>query len=555
MNKEIRHIVAENLRVSTSSGGRKTLQGYAAIFNKLSGDLGGFVERIAPGAFASALEKSDVRALYNHDANFILGRQSAGTLRLNEDDTGLYMEVDLPDTQFARDLETSVERGDITQQSFGFTVKRDNWGNNPEGLSIRTLEEIEELFDVSPVVFPAYPDTTVALRSLNAHQKNIKGTKNMRQNMTIAANAKEAFLETVTPRARDEIRGIIDERLGSTTPPPRHDLPSVEEQRNGGWPSENDSKIFTKFLRSGDTSRMELRAMSAGTGSSGGYLVPEQLDNQLNNYLQDANAMRQIASLKQVHTSNYTKVFNRGGLGAAWVGETAARPDTGTPTLEEITPPTGELYCNAPITQWLLDDAGFDIEGWLMGEIENKFVSLEGDAFINGDGTNKPLGLLQYPTATTGDDVRAFGTLKSSTVVADDAITMDELLDLTLDLRSVYRNGAVWLMNSSTAGFVRKLKDSTGQYLWQNNLQAGVPPLLNGYPVYIDESMPDIAASAVPVAFGNFKLGYEIVDRTPLGILRDPYTNKPYVNFYCAKRVSGMVVDSNAIRLLQMASS
>lgn len=176
MKKERRVMHSKELRVSKSEDKTSVLSGYAAVYDVLSEDLGGFREKIAPGAFTTALGKSDCRALFNHNSNFILGRQSAGTLKLSEDDTGLYMEDQLPDTQYARDLEVSVERRDITQQSFGFIVKKDSWEENRETKEvIRTIIEIDELFDVSPVTFPAYPDTTIAKRSLEQYQKSANG--------------------------------------------------------------------------------------------------------------------------------------------------------------------------------------------------------------------------------------------------------------------------------------------------------------------------------------------------------------------------------------------
>lgn len=181
---------------------------------------------------------------------------------------------------------------------------------------------------------------------------------------------------------------------------------------------------------------------------------------------------------------------------------------------------------------------------------------MEGGAFITGDGNNKPKGVLAHLSSTEVDGTRAFGTLKHTLAAAAAAITADELIDLSYDLRGVYRVGATWLMNSKTAAFIRKLKDTTtGMYLWQQALTGGQPSMLSGYPVEVDENMPDIAAGSVPIMFGNFRQGYRIVDRTPLRIQRDPYTNKPFVHFYSTKRVSGMVVDSCAIRLLKMAAA
>ena len=166
--KEVRCIPVEELRVQRDDDNKPMIVGYAAVFNKLSDDLGGFREKIKRGAFKDALTRSDARALFNHRPDFVLGRESAGTLRLKEDNKGLWMEVDPPDTQFARDLMVSIERGDINQQSFGFYIKSDKWdGLDSKDETIRTILEIDELVDVSPVTFPAYPDTKVALRSLD----------------------------------------------------------------------------------------------------------------------------------------------------------------------------------------------------------------------------------------------------------------------------------------------------------------------------------------------------------------------------------------------------
>lgn len=171
-NIERRAFVVEGLTVETRDGGARTIRGHAAVFNQLSEDLGGFREQIAPGAFAEALEKDDVRALFNHDPNFILGRNVAKTLRLSEDARGLAIEIDPPDTQAARDLLVSMERGDVTQMSFGFSVRPggQDWAKDDEGRTVRTLKKLR-LYDVSPVVFPAYPQTDVAVRSLAEWQR------------------------------------------------------------------------------------------------------------------------------------------------------------------------------------------------------------------------------------------------------------------------------------------------------------------------------------------------------------------------------------------------
>jgi len=148
-----------------NEGDKTTIVGYAAVFNSLSQNLGGFVEQVQPGAFKKTLQEADVRALFNHDPNIVLGRNKAGTLRLSEDAHGLHYEVDLPSTSQARDLGISMDRGDISQSSFGFRVIRDAWGTTDENFPLRTLEEVA-LYDVSPVTYPAYTAASSALRSL-----------------------------------------------------------------------------------------------------------------------------------------------------------------------------------------------------------------------------------------------------------------------------------------------------------------------------------------------------------------------------------------------------
>ena len=161
------------LRVERRENAPPKIIGHAAVFNSLSEDLGGFREQISPGAFAEAIKKDDVRALWNHNPDFILGRNRSKTLTVSEDTKGLAIEIDPPDTQFARDLMVSIERGDVSQMSFAFSVRQNgqNWGKDDEGRVVRTLTNVR-LFDVSPVTYPAYTQTDVAVRSMEAWKEN-----------------------------------------------------------------------------------------------------------------------------------------------------------------------------------------------------------------------------------------------------------------------------------------------------------------------------------------------------------------------------------------------
>lgn len=174
-NVERRGFVIDGLKIERRDGEAPKIVGHAAVFNSLSEDLGGFRETILPGAFSDAIGRDDVRALINHDSNLILGRNRAGTLALSEDERGLLVEITPPDTSYARDLIVSMERGDINQMSFGFSVAPGgaSWGETTDGVYVRTLSKCN-LFDVSPVTYPAYTQTDVALRSLSEFQETEK---------------------------------------------------------------------------------------------------------------------------------------------------------------------------------------------------------------------------------------------------------------------------------------------------------------------------------------------------------------------------------------------
>jgi HK97 family phage major capsid protein len=247
-----------------------------------------------------------------------------------------------------------------------------------------------------------------------------------------------------------------------------------------------------------------------------------------------------------------------GGTPSGWVSETTGRPETQTPVFNEVAPPFGELYANPAASQAMLDDAAFDVENWLAGEIATEFARAEGAALVAGSGVNRPRGFLASPTSAASDGARPFGTLQFVATGAAGAFPasnpQDRLIDLVQALRPPYRQGAVFVMNSATAARIRKFKTADGAFLWQPGLSAGQPDTLLGYPVVEAEDMPDIAADSLSIAFGNFRAGYLIAERAETQILRDPFTNKPFVHFYATKRVGGMVANSEAIKLLRFSA-
>lgn len=316
---------------------------------------------------------------------------------------------------------------------------------------------------------------------------------------------------------------------------------------------------FEAYVRSGDDRQLralESKAMSYGSGQDGGYLVPDEVEAEIGRRLADISPIRSIASVRQVSSAVLKKPFMVSGPAVGWVGETAARTQTGSPTLDELQFPTAELYAMPAATAALLEDSVVDLEQWIAAEVETAFAEQEGAAFVNGDGTNKPRGFLDYAkVAEAAWQWESLGYV--TTGVAGDlpaAAASDVLIDTVYALKAGYRQNAHWVMNRKTQAVVRKLKDEQGNYLWMPPATPGARAMLMGFPLVEAEDMPDIATDATPIAFGDFARGYLVVDRAGVRVLRDPYSAKPYVLFYTTKRVGGGVQDFDAIKLLKFGT-
>ena len=316
------------------------------------------------------------------------------------------------------------------------------------------------------------------------------------------------------------------------------------------------ASAFNGFVRRGEP--VELKSFTGVTAADGGVVVPREIDAAIDATLKAISPIRRIANVVRVGSAGYRKLVTQNGVGSGWASEVATRPETSTPVFAEIVPPSGDLYANPAASQFMLDDAAFDVEAWLASEIATEFARAEGAAFVGGSGVNRPRGFLNNPTAATADGVRAFGTLQylaSGAAGAFGPTPQDRLVDLVQTLRPPYRQGASWVMNSKTLATVRKMKTSDGAFLWQPSMRDGNPDMLLGYPVVEAEDMPDIAADSLSIAFGNFRAGYVIAERSDTRILRDPYTLKPYVYFYATKRVGGTVSNSEAIKLMTFSAT
>lgn len=315
---------------------------------------------------------------------------------------------------------------------------------------------------------------------------------------------------------------------------------------------------FHTYVRTGEASglkRLEEKALSAGSGPDGGYLVPDTVEREVLRRLAGVSPIRAISSVRVISGGQYKRAFSASGPATGWVGETAARPQTAGPTLSEMSFPAMELYAMPAATQTLLDDAVVDIDRWIAEEVEAAFAEQESAAFINGNGVNKPKGFLAYDTVE--DEIWEWGrlgTVQAGGAGFPAANPSDVLVELIYALKAGYRQNASFVMNRKTQSAIRKFKDDNGQYLWAPPASLGQPATLMGFPVVEAEDMPDIAAESCAIAFGDFKRGYLVVDRAGMRVLRDPYSAKPYVLFYTTKRVGGGVQDFAAIKLLKFAA-
>ena len=380
---------------------------------------------------------------------------------------------------------------------------------------------------------------------VNAQMDNATHTDPMAASFDLVARQDKAESDIALLRSDvDEVKARLD-KVGRAA-----FRPAIE----GGVATSVEMKGFVDgYLRRG--SETEIKSISGVTPAEGGYAVPREIDAMITAQLKSISPIRQLAQVVQVGSAGYRKLVSTGGTSSGWVSEVAARPGTTTPNFSEIAPPSGELYANPAASQAMLDDAAFDIETWLAGEVAMEFARAEGAAFVNGNGTNRPLGFLASPTSLAGDVTRPFGSVQyigSGDANGFDSNPESRLIDLVHTLKASHRQGATWVMNSSTLAEVRKFKTSDGAFMWQPGLVEGQPDRLLGYPVVEAEDMPGVEANAFPIAFGNFRAGYLITERSATQILRDPYSNKPFVHFYATKRVGGQVLDSDAIKLLKI---
>lgn len=331
------------------------------------------------------------------------------------------------------------------------------------------------------------------------------------------------------------------------------------------WLRNPKSDRLSAALRQAESDALpdEVKQASGLTDAAGGAFVPEIISGQIVTRMRDSSAVRGIASVNAVDSGDIQIPVRNNNASSGWVGETDPRPDTAEPNLEPRKPTFGSIYAYVEATEELVMDSMFDLGAYFTQAVADEIAISEGAAFTTGDGVKKPTGMLfNSPESGLDDDIPArapgaYRYIPTGVLGGFDATSPADVLYTTIyDLKSQYRSRARWLMNSATAGVIRKWKDADGRYLWADTIAPGQPPLLAGYPVSIDETMPDIFDNFHPILFGDFMLGYGIYDVGGLRITVDDNITKPgFVRWYIRKRVGGCVLDNNAVRAIKCSAS
>ncbi|MEM1383121.1 MAG: phage major capsid protein [Pseudomonadota bacterium] len=320
-------------------------------------------------------------------------------------------------------------------------------------------------------------------------------------------------------------------------------------------------KAFAAYVRQGDDD--QLRSLDLGTkgittvAADGGFLVDPKTSEMIDHVLRSGASLRALARVVQVEASAYDVLIDHAEMGAGWQEETTALADQAQPAIDRISVPLHELSASPKASQRILDDAAFDVEAWLAERIADRFLRAESAAFVSGDGVNKPSGFLTKTMVDNGS--WSWGNIGYvPTGVSggfDSTDPADAVIELVYSLGAEYRANGAFVMNSKTAGEMRKMKDPQGRFLWAEGLMAEQPARLMGYPVSIVEDMPNIGANSYSIAFGDFSHAYTIAERPDIRLLRDPYSSRPNVAFFATKRVGGDVTDFAAIKLLKFGAS
>ena len=358
---------------------------------------------------------------------------------------------------------------------------------------------------------------------------------------------KQVLLETALNRpiavqmsAQDSVKGIAKTR---------NELFNTFARKDFG----NQQTYFDEFLKQAIPDEVERKAMSVNSDPDGGYLVDPEYGGIIKTFNYETSPMRQLAKVMTIGSDSIEWILDNDQAEAGWVSETQPRPETATPRLAKLSIPANEIYAQPKVTQKFLDDAKIDVEAWLSGKIADIFSRKENTAFMVGDGVGKPRGILTF---NAGTDI-AQRQIEQVNSGSASSFTWQSLVALQFTLKEEYQGNASYLMNRTTMGALLGTAGTDGHPIYSmvvDPTNGFIRERINGRPAYFASDMPAVASNALAAAYGDFRQAYLIVDRTGVRVLRDPYTDKPFVKFYTTKRVGGDVINTEAVKLLKISA-
>lgn len=476
------------------------ISGYASVFGELdrNGDI------VEQGAFKKSVkefaEGKKPKLLWQHDTSEPIGIID----ELFEDDHGLFVKAHLlMDLPKAKEVYLLLKNKALDSFSIGYKIRHHFIKNNQKHLT-----DIE-LLEVSVVTFPACTSATI---------EAVKFDRNFNENVN----------ENLNKKGENRMKLPLNTKA-------------------------NLDENFSNFIRSGVDNFLK-KSLNENSDKDGAVFLPQNVLQKIDDKLNYLSPMRNISKITTISSSSIDILVDEKLPGANWCAENSEHKETSSPELKKIKINVHELCAKPKASQALLDDAQIDVENWLIEKISENFATLEDNAFINGDGKNKPRGFLKCKTSLENES----GSLQyflsgAKGKFADSETALNTLIEMVCSLKPHHVKNATWIMSRSALAEIRKIKSNDGVSIWQMSMSEATPATLLGYPVIIDDNMPalNINEGTFSVAFGDFFSGYQIVDRQGLSVLRDPYTAKPFVEFFASKRVGGDVVDFDAIKLLK----
>ncbi|MER9820291.1 phage major capsid protein [Mesorhizobium sp. M0129] len=490
-------------------------------------------DMIEPTAFVGLTGKS-IPALFAHDQSQVVGVFDSITVEAD----GLHVKGKLliDTVERAREVRSMIQANAVRGLSIGYLTRK----AAPRRGGGRTIQSLE-LLEISIVAVPANPNARItSQKDFPLTTENTNPTAELETKLA-AAETKITAAETKAAEAVAALKARLD---GMET---RLNRPAIIKGANDNEPS-IERKAFKSFLKYGPE-RMpgeETKSLVISDDTRGGYLAPAEFQAEVIKNIVQFSPVRQAARVGATASSSVILPKRTGTPTASWVGETETRQSTES-AYGQIEIPVNEAACYVDVSLQLLEDAAVNVESEVAMDLAEEFGRLEAVAFVNGDGFKKPTGFMT-------DAGIPFTVSGSAATIADADGTADGLINLMYALKPAYRANGVWMANGTTIAYLRKLKDTTKQYIWQQGVQAGEPSTLLGRPLVEAPDMPDVAAGTFPIIFGDFTR-YRIYDRVAMSILRDPYSQATSgkVRFHARRRVGAANTQAEAFRKLKVS--